>query len=179
MKYHFINSFQIFHLSLFSSLPFSRSLANSPDLRGIALLLIIPFRGIERENGLERVEGKAERERTRTGARKCAGVCRLSPFNRRNVWEISGPVARRQWEGAVVGLCERLSVEGVARSRIQNDERERGGLPGRGRRGCVGGYATAHPRRRPFFLLSLSLPLPRGSSILVYRSTPLPITTPL
>ena len=52
-------------------------------------------------------------------------------------------------------------MEGVARSRIQNDERERGGLPGRRRRGCVGGYATAHPRRRPFFLLSLSSPASR------------------
>ena len=28
--------------------------------------MIIPFRGIERENGLERVEGKAEREREDT-----------------------------------------------------------------------------------------------------------------
>ena len=54
---------------------------------GIALLLIIPGWG-ERENlvdlkGSER-KRKRERERARTGARKCAGVCRLSPFNRTN-----------------------------------------------------------------------------------------------
>lgn len=132
--------------------------------RGIALLLIIPRK---------REKGKRTWKvlRARTGARKCAGVCRLSPFNRTNVWEITAgakETMRGSCRRALWGVC--FSRGGLREDCTDPNSKWRGSwrgwqaeVAGWGRRrGCWrgGGYpaATAHPRRRPFHRAPISLP---------------------